>query len=249
MVRVIRAAAVLEQPVGDARSVGAAGVGELLDVLDARSGWYLVRPSAGSSVREWRTGWINALGVEPMDRGTGDGSGQKPTGATSNGEPTANRKGFIVGAGAGAGLHRTPGFAVFDRFGRVTSFGSGTNNFSVVTNFLIGYAPTDRALLYYSNRATFTTDERYDALGVTGVGMTYMLRRTAPTGYITGSIGGGFGTNLSQRAAGDVGLGWTVGGGWEFKRHWSLEGDALFVRLGNSQNHTVYRGLMNYVFY
>ena len=32
-VRVVRAAAVLEQPVGDARSVGTAATGEILDVL------------------------------------------------------------------------------------------------------------------------------------------------------------------------------------------------------------------------
>jgi hypothetical protein len=49
---VVRAAAVLEQPLGDARSVGTVAIGEILDVLDERNGWYLVRPPAGSPARD-----------------------------------------------------------------------------------------------------------------------------------------------------------------------------------------------------
>jgi len=249
-VRVVRAAAVLEQPVGDARSVGTAATGEILDVLDERNGWYLVRPPSGGSAREWRTGWVNAVTVEPMRAGAPAPTMPAPSAAaTSQPEVSANRKGFIIGGGAGAGLHRPPGFTVFDRFGRVTATGGGTNNFSIVTNFAVGYAPSDRLLLFYSNRAVFTTDESYDALGVTGFATTYMFRRTTPTGYVTGSIGGGFGANIYQGSGGEAGLGYSAGGGWEFARHLSLEGDVLVVQLGSSQNHTVYRGLLHYTFY
>ena len=104
-------------------------------------------------------------------------------------------------------------------------------------------------MLFYSNRAVFTTDESYDALGVTGFGTTYMFRRTAPTGYVTGSIGGGFGANIYQGTGGEAGLGFSAGAGWEFARHLSLEGDVLVVQLGDNQRHTVYRALLLYTFY
>jgi hypothetical protein len=249
-VRVVKLAAVLEQPVGDARSLGSVGTGEILDVLDERTGWYLVRPAAGSPAREWRTGWVSAATVEPMGPGAPAATAKQATvGAAESPERTASRKGFIIGVGAGGGLHRTPSFSVFDRFGRPISSGGGTNNFAIVTNFLVGWAPTDRVLLFYSNKATFTTDENYDALGVTGFGATYMFRPTSPSAYVTGSIGGGFGASVTGSTASDVGLGWSAGVGWEFRRHLSLEGDVLMVQLGSGQDHTVYRGVFTYTFY
>jgi hypothetical protein len=248
--RVVRATAVLEQPLGDARSVGTVVIGEILDVLDERNGWYLVRPPAGGPAREWRTGWVNGGTVEPMRGGAAAATVPAPPPvAASQVETSSNRKGFIIGGGAGGGLHRPPGFTVVDRFGRVIATGGGTNNFSVVTNFAVGYAPSDQLLLFYSNRAVFTTDESYDALGVTGFGTTYMFRRRTPSAYVTGSIGGGFGANIVQGTGGEAGLGYSVGGGWEFARHLSVEGDVLFIQFGNDRNHIVYRGLFNYTFY
>src|SRR5262245_14666433 len=69
-VRVVRDSAVLEQPLGDARALGTAATGEILDVLDERTGWYLVRPPTGAPSREWRTGWVNGATVEPINRAT-----------------------------------------------------------------------------------------------------------------------------------------------------------------------------------
>lgn len=160
---------------------------------------------------------------------------------------SATRKGFIIGAGAGAGLQRSLGFPSVDRFGRFTE--GGGSNASVVTTFMVGYAPTDRALLFYSSRAVFTSDAALDILAVGGLGMTYMLRRTTPTAYVTGSIGRGLGFNITRSSADEVGLGWSGGAGWEFRRHLSLEGDVLNVHLGNGQNHTAFRALLNYTFY
>lgn len=161
--------------------------------------------------------------------------------------PSATRKGFIVGAGAGAGLLWSPGFPSVDRFGRFTA--EGGSNVSVATNFMVGYAPTDRALLFYSSRAVVTSNAAVDVLIVGGFGMTYMLRRTAPTAYVTGSIGRGLGFNVVRSSGDEVGLGWSAGAGWEFRRHLSLEGDVLNVRLENGRNHTAFRALLNYTFY
>jgi hypothetical protein len=219
-------------------------------VLDERDGWFLVRPPEGTPAREWRTGWMSANTVEAMNGAEPRAALQPAPGAGGDSaRRMATRKGFVIGIGAGGGLHRPPSFTVFDRFGRPIASGGGTNNFGVVTSFLVGWAPTDRVLLFYSNKATFTTDESYDALGVTGFGATYMFRPTSPTGYVTGSIGGGFGANLATSSSTEAGLGWSAGVGWEFRRHLSVEGDVLMVRLGNGQDHTVYRGVFVYTFY
>lgn len=166
--------------------------------------------------------------------------------AQVNPEPPATRKGFIIGAGAGAGMQQSPAFSGVDYFGRFTV--EGSSNPAVVTNFMVGYAPTDQALLFYSNRAVFTSNAAFDVLAVGGFGMTYMVRRTAPTAYVTGSIGRGVGLSI-MGSSGDAGLGWSGGAGWEFRRHLSLEGDVLNVHLGNGQHHTALRALLNYIFY
>lgn len=247
-VRMVRVAAVLEQPVGEARAVGTVNAGDVLDVLDERDGWYLVRPPAGESAREWRTGWVNGSSAEPMNPASARTPAQGPPLAQNSAEPTANRKGFIIGGGVGGGWHRTPGAIAIDRFGRITSIGSA-NSLTIPTNVFVGYAASDQIVLFYSNRANFTTSDRYDVLGVTGFGTTYMLRRTAPTTYVTGSIGAGFGGNVVQSTVGETGVGFSIGGGYEIRRHLSVESDALFVRLGGGENHTVLRATLNYTFY
>ena len=250
-VRVLRTAAVLEQPAGEARAVGTANVGEVLEVLDERESWVLVRPPSGSRTLEWRTGWLNRASVEPMSGGAAANPAQNTEVAPSqtSGEASAKRKGFIIGAGAGAGIHRTPAFRVLDRFGRVVSSGGGDNKLAIATNFSVGYAPGDQLLLYYSNKAAFTTDDRVDAVGITGFGITYMLRRTSPTAFINGTIGAGATSRFIGSSDAEVGAGFSIGGGYEFARHLSVNGDAIFVRLGNGQNHAVYMALFNFLFY
>ena len=250
-VRVLRTAAVLEQPVGDAKAVATVNAGEVLDVLDERDAWVLVRPPDGSGTREWRTGWLNRASVEPMSGGAAANAGQSTPVAPSQAsdEPSARRKGFIIGVGAGAGIHRTPTFSVLDRFGRVVSSGGGENKLAIVIDFNIGYAPGDQLLLYYSNKAAFTNDDRVDAVGITGVGITYMLRRTSPTTFVSGTIGVGTTRTFISSSTAQSGTGFSVGGGYEFARHLSLNGDAIFVRLSNGQNHTVYKASFNYLFY
>lgn len=249
-VKVARMAAVLEQPLGDTNTVGTVGASE---VLDEREGWYCVRSPNGPAFHEWRTGWVSretveADGTRLHTSARPDTLGRSDQTQAPN-EPTANRKGFIVGIGAGAGLHRAPGITVRDRSGRLISSRGGINNFAVVTDFKIGYAPSDQVLIYYSNKAAFTSDSRYDVVGITGAGVTYMRKRTSPSIFFTGSIGAGIGGNISQGSNSESGAGFSVGGGYEFRRHLSLAGDAIFVRLGNGQNHTVFKASFNYLFY
>ena len=64
--RVLRLAVVVAEPAGDANVVGTVSAGEVLDLLDERGSWYLVRPPDDGTELEWRTGWINGAMVEPL---------------------------------------------------------------------------------------------------------------------------------------------------------------------------------------
>lgn len=168
----------------------------------------------------------------------------------AQGEPTAERKGFIVGIGGGAAQHRAPEVTVTrDRFGRLTFSSALTNNLAVATDFRIGYAPTDQFLIYYSNKAAFTQAADYDVAGITGAGVTYMARRTSPTLFVNGIVGIGFGGTFIERIESENGAGFGVGGGYEFTRHLSIAGDVLFVRLPADSNHRILMATFNYLFY
>ena len=64
--RVLRSAVVVEEPAGDANVVGTVLAGEVLELLDERGSWYLVRPPDDGTEGEWRTGWVNGAMVEPL---------------------------------------------------------------------------------------------------------------------------------------------------------------------------------------
>lgn len=165
-------------------------------------------------------------------------------------EPSAERKGFIIGIGSGAALHRAADVTVTrDRFGRLTVSSTTANNLAIVTDFRVGYAPTDQLLIYYSNKAAFTQADDYDVVGLTGAGVTFMAKRTSPSLFITGSGGAAVGGTFIGSVSSDNGFGFSVGGGYEFKRHFSISGDAVFVRLGSGNNHTTLMTTFNYLFY
>jgi hypothetical protein len=241
-VRVLRAAAVLAQPTGTADAVGTVNPGDVLEVLDQRDGWYLVRPPAGTTPA-WRTGWINSASVTPVTATTRT---TLQSSSRTQSADSAERQGFIVGFGGGVGMHKAPQFPGFVG-------GPTVNDVAVVTAFSIGYAPTDQVLIYYDNQVAWTNNFRYDLLGVTGVGVTYMVRPTSPTPFVKFTIGGGIAAEvdfgLGTVDSTDPGLGLTLSGGWEFARHWSVEGGAMWVRLENGNNHTVLKATFNWMFY
>lgn len=244
-VRALRATAVLAEPQGSADAVGTVNAGDVLEVLDQREGWYLVRPPVGVS-QTWRTGWINGASVTPV------GAAPPPSPSTARATSpavgdsrSANRKGFLFGLGGGAGTHRAP----ISRF-----FEAGTTSeLAIITDLSLGYAPTDQVLIYYSNQVAWSRSTQYDVVGVTGVGVTYMMSRSSPSPFVRGSIGGGIVADVDYVSGGvssnNTGLGLTLGGGYEFARHWSVEGGAMFVRASNGNNHTVLKATFNWLFY
>ena len=241
-VRVLRAAAVLDAPQGTANAVGTVNPGEIFEVLDERDGWYLVRPPAGSALA-WRTGWLNGASVERQ------GGAARPAGqaAPQVGAPApVGRKGFIVGLGGGAGLHNVPVFPGFNSTETISDL-------AIITDFRIGYAPIDQLLVYYRNNVAWTRNAFYDVVGMSGVGATYYFNRSAPSSFVSGAIGPAvatevdFGTGTFDDT--ERGTGLSIGGGWEFARHWSVEGHAMFLRLGRNNNHRVLAGTINWMFY
>ncbi len=152
---------------------------------------------------------------------------------------SANRKGFIVGIGGGGAFHRSPAFSTLGQ----------EWNFAVLTDFKIGYAATDQVLLHYSNRVAFTTAAAYDVVGVTGFGTTYMFKPTTPSAFVNGAVGFAVGGDIINTSSPDRGTGFSVGGGYEFRRRLSVDGTVMFVRLGNGRNHTVFAGALHFLYY
>jgi Bacterial SH3 domain len=250
-VRVSRTTAVLAEPDGSANAVGSANPGDILEVLDQRSGWYLVRPPAGST-QTWRTGWINAASVEPMPGSIAAAAPSQPAPAAASSKP---RKGFIIGFGGGVGLYREPLPAYYGYgygYTYSTAGGGTANNVGLATDLQIGYAPTDQVLVYYLNSVQFSNSANYDIVGLTGVGVTYLLRPRSPSWYVTGGIGAATGAEVDYGSGTvgpvDRGRAFSVGGGYEFARHWFLGGDAMFLSL-NQTSHTVLRGTITWIFY
>ena len=58
MGRVIRASTVHANPTADAATLATLVPGEILEVLDDRNGWYLIRPPGNDTSRNWKTGWV-----------------------------------------------------------------------------------------------------------------------------------------------------------------------------------------------
>ncbi len=102
----------------------------------------------------WRPAWP-ALSLTEMPEG-GRSLARVAVQVQGGEERRVGRKGFIIGIGAGGGVHRSPARFFFE----------GSTSFAVLTDLKIGYAPSDQLLLHYSNRVAWTTDASYDVVGV-----------------------------------------------------------------------------------
>jgi hypothetical protein len=245
-VRVTRSITVTEQPEANAGVIATLNVGEVLEILDERDGWLLVRPPGGSA-QTWRTGWVNAASTQSINAPAVAGGAAPPIQ-----EPAVHggRRGFVIGLGGGFGMHQytTPSFTVRN----VTFGGESLTSSGLATEFLIGYAPTDRLLIYYENSLQLTGDLVYDFLGLTGGGATYLFNPRAGSWYVRGAVGAAVGAevdlNRSTVSTVERGLAVSFGGGYEFARHWLLGGTAMVLKLDNV-THRAFRGTVTWVFY
>ena len=131
------------------------------------------------------------------------------------------REGFIFGGGIGSG-HLSQ---------------STESNIVFLTNFKIGYAPSNTLEIFYISKVSWwgASDGDLVILGLGAVAATFYLDNTSETGWFAS---GGIGYSNSGRPLGngnsDFGLGFFGGGGYEFAPHWSVEVDLLHSTIEKS---------------
>lgn len=138
------------------------------------------------------------------------------------------RKGFILGGGIGAGY--------LSNSSSYESYSSTDNRGVFLTNFKIGYAPSNTLEVYYISKVSWwsKTDITY-ALGVSAIAVTFYTDSETETGL---SISGGLGLSaLSAPFETDVesssGFGVFGGAGYEFANHWTVELDVLYSSISD----------------
>jgi len=148
-----------------------------------------------------------------------------------------NRKGFILGGGLGLGL--TSFTQTVEVYG-VSVTSDREDKSAIMTDFKIGFGASDQVLIYWSSKVSWFSIENVYGNNVTiangfgGVGVTYYFQPAAPSPYIQGGVG--FSTwSLPFEEGTDtwIGGGLSLGGGYEFSRHWSVEGDLVFGKPGD----------------
>ncbi|MCX6601474.1 MAG: hypothetical protein NT025_07915 [bacterium] len=138
------------------------------------------------------------------------------------------RKGFVLGIGLG------PGYTTFKQ-----KFGSyerdRENKGALVTDFKIGYAPTNQLALYWMSKVswfsmTYGLDDKVTTTaGTAGLGASYYVQPRAPSAFVCGGIGySTWSWPFEEDAESWMGLGLTAGGGYEFARYWNVEGNLIW---------------------
>jgi len=153
----------------------------------------------------------------------------------------SQRKGFILGGGLG--LAGTSFKQKLSGGGESTESETETKP-GLLTDFRIGFGPSDQLLLYYFNHVTWFSIENVlsqdvtIANGVGGIGISYYFtpKKTdggrehlefspfTPAWFISGGLGlSSWATPFEEGSETWSGFGLWFGGGYEFSRHWSVE--------------------------
>jgi len=138
------------------------------------------------------------------------------------------RKGFILGLGVGAGFNSYQ----FDFELSGIDF-MRESKVAVVSDFRIGYAPTEQIAIYWVSRASWYNQEGSFSLGgekvfvingMAGLGGTYYLEPEAPCFFVNAAVGySNWFTPFEENVENNLAFGAGLGGGYEFSKHWSSE--------------------------
>jgi len=146
------------------------------------------------------------------------------------------RKGFILGGGAGGGS---------------LSWSEPLLDFSkgfFATDFIIGYAPSNSLEIYYTNNVNWFTygGESY-LLGVSGVGLTKYLNREGKGFCILGGVGVSVLSLYSgYYTSSDTGFGALAGVGYDFAKHWRIQAGVMYTSIHESTSWS-FRGTINVI--
>lgn len=170
-----------------------------------------------------------------------------------------NRKGFIIGIGAGAS------YVDMDFESPYTS----ESKIGLATSLKIGGGITDQFALYYVRNASWFSyqikaeqvingqtyraegDKETFITGISGIGATYYLKTEAPSGYILGGIGiGDVATPFADDSDSESGSAFMIGGGYEFSPHVHVEGTILMTDIDDAHLKTnAIQVTINYLWY
>jgi hypothetical protein len=168
------------------------------------------------------------------------------------------RQGFILGFGAG--FHTI----------RENYYVNGINVSSqseggLATSFKIGAGVTDQVALYYVRNASwfsapyfdgYTTRDATYTVGISGIGVSYYLAPSAPSGYFLAAVGiGDIAAPFEDNTGTNNGGAFMFGGGYEFAKNLMIEGTLLSTNIkDNSSPQTTLKSsslqlTINYLFY
>ena len=143
------------------------------------------------------------------------------------------RKGFILGGGLGLGM---TSYTQTIGVGALSITSDRETKGAFMTDFRIGYAPSQKVAIYYTNKVSwFSFTNAYDdeviiASGASGAGCTYSLNSTSPSWFLSGGIAISTWALPFEDNAPDqwAGFGLFGGVGYEFARHVSAELDLVY---------------------
>jgi hypothetical protein len=165
------------------------------------------------------------------------------------------RKGFILGGGLGLGLTSLQQTVTIDWLDEATE-SERENKFGFMTNFKIGYAPSDIFEIYFAWKDSWFGSKIYRLLGdsmgedvtmasgLWGLGVTYYFKPEAPSYFITGGFGlSTLSLPFESHSDTKEGGGLFAGAGYEFRPHFNVELDLIWGRpedfkLFGIQSHT-----------
>jgi hypothetical protein len=106
------------------------------------------------------------------------------------------------------------------------------DEFSLATNFKIGYAPSESFELYYVNSVSwFGYASETFVIGASCVGVTKYLNKEGKGLFLFGGIGLATFSALSGGSSSADGFGALAGVGYDIGRHWSIQGDVVYTDL------------------
>ena len=149
------------------------------------------------------------------------------------------RQGFILGLGAGFHTLNVD----FNFNGSKIASDSETG---LATSFKIGGGITNQLALYYVRNASwysapssngFVINNITYEIGISGIGLTYFLSPTAPSGYFLGAVGvGDIDAPFEDNIKADTGSAVMIGGGYETANHMQLEATLLSTDIDSSDD-------------
>lgn len=150
----------------------------------------------------------------------------------------SKRKGFILGFSVGPSItsfnqKTVSPFNNDMESGRENKLGAGTD-------FRIGYALSNKTMVYYTLRSTMLRISRGDEdvtilNSLNSLGISYYMVSEAPSLYVAATVGmSSWGTIRDQLGWLETGFG--LGGtiGYEFRQYWSIEGTVMWSNPGDS---------------